>query len=708
MNFMKFLKPQNLKRFIWILFVSYYLFDSRYYHSEIDSRFAKIFPRIHFLLLGSKKGISANPFLTKQKIPSRFFRNQNNTLKTLILYAHHASGKNPIIPFDLIYLRIYPTLTNLKVPPLYYYKTKNKLAPANDKNEIFPESVATTKLYTFPPRRVPKHFTPKCSVNLTILSSGTIYVVDTDTLSRKIDCQIQLVENTCVSEDFESGLGVIVSSGLKEFEWSIHLDIRGSLIIDAAWIREIIYYELFNNDKKSDITNNLEKTILCLLQKVRLRLPIDFLCKDFVFTLNAINSFPKFTNEHLEIMQYEILKHKHAFEPLQAKLKIVLVSHEDSISGAPIYLLQIAKTLERLGHHIEIFCLREKYRAGVFNKEGFSATYLEDLKNYSSEKLTNEVWSVTELGLKKFGEFLDHVRPSQIWFNSIASSALVTIAQEKGIPSILLIHEVHKFSGPGNSPKGRLERQIAIALSLANIVVYGSAKSRESVVNESLRDNPRILNSIRTFDDAPSKFSITDVSQIKEKLLIHPTDRIILSIGSFENRKRILDIVDGFRASGVADLTLILVGSLGRKDRYSQEVLKYVRDSPKIRIFDSTPNLTEFYSIADAFVLASEKETFPLVLQEAAYFRIPRISSRFPGYEESVSSNDCYLFDVGKISQISEIIAGIFNGTLNSSEIAQEGFSKLCERQEKFQWDIRDLVHSLQDWSVSTRVGFRA
>ena len=708
MNYTRHLKLQNLKKLPRTIFISYHLFDYRHYVSQIDSNIANAFPRIHFIFSGSKKGLSPNPFLTKQRIPSSFFRNEDNTLNTLILYAHHASGKNPIIPFDLMYLRIYAALTNLKVPPLYHYKNRNRLKPANGKIDIFPENVPTTKLYIFPPSTALGNFTSKCLVNLRILSLGTIYIVDTDRLSRKIDCQIKLVENTSISKDDDSELGVIVSSGLNEFEWSIDIRIRGSFIIDAAWLREIIYDELLHEHQKGDLTKILERKLLNLLQLVRLRLPTEFICRDLNFTVSTISGSPKCAKNPLEIVQYETLKNQYALESLPKKSKIVLVSHEDSISGAPLYLLQIAKTLERLGHHIEIFCLRENYRAGVFNKEGFTATYLEDLKNYSSEKLTNDVWSVTELGLKKFGEFLDHVRPSQIWFNSIASSALVTIAQEKGIPSILFIHEVHKFSGPGNSPKGRIERQRAIALNLANIAVYGSTKSRESVLNESLRDNPRILNSIRTFDDAPPKFSIAEVSQIKEKLGIQPTDRIILSIGSFENRKRILDVVDGFHGSGLTDLTLILVGSLGSKDRYSQEVLKYVRDSPEIRIFDSTPNLTEFYAIADAFVLASEKETFPLVLQEAAYFRIPRICSKFPGYEESVSSNDCYLFDVGKISQISELIVGIFNGTLNSSEIAQEGFSKLLERQEKFQGDIRDLVHSLQDCSVSTRVGIRA
>jgi glycosyltransferase involved in cell wall biosynthesis len=708
MNFMKFLKPQNLKRFIRILFVSYYLFDSRYYHSEIDSRFAKIFPRIHFLLLGSKKGISANPFLTKQRIPSRFFRNQNNTLKTLILYAHRASGINPIIPFDLMYLRIYPTFTNLKVPPLYHYKNKNKLKPANSKSDIFPENVPTTKLFIFPPSTAPGNFTSKCLVNLRILSFGTIYIVDTDRLSRKIDCQIKLVENTSISENFDGELGVIVSSELNEFEWSIDIRIRGSFIIDAAWLREIIYDELLHEHQKDDLTKILERKLLNLLQLVRLRLPREFVCRDFNFTVSTITGSPKCAKNPFEIVQYEILKNQYALESPLKKSKIVLVSHEDSISGAPLYLLQIAKILKRLDHNVEIFILRERYRSGVFAKEGFETTYLEDLKESCSEKLTHEVWSVTELGLKRFGEFLDRVRPFQIWFNSIASAELLTVAQQKGIPSILLINEVQTFSGPDNSPKGRIERQRAIALNLANITVYGSTKSRESVLNESLRDNGRIINSIRMFDDPPSKFSTSDVYQIKCKLGIKPTDKVILSIGTFENRKRTLDIVNGFRGAGVDDLTLILVGSLGSKDRYSQKVLKSAKDFPKIHIFDATPNLTEFYAIADAFVLASDKETFPLVLQEAAYFRIPRISSKFPGYEESVSSNDCYLFGVGNISEISEIIAGIFDGNFESSALVQAAFSRLHMRQEKFQWEIQDLMNSLENWGVSTRVGIRA
>ena len=175
-------------------------------------------------------------------------------------------------------------------------------------------------------------------------------------------------------------------------------------------------------------------------------------------------------------------------------------------------------------------------------------------------------------------------------------------------------------------------------------------------------------------------------------------------IASFEKRKRIEDAIQGFIEANLPNAYLLLVGSLGNSDEYSKAVVELAKKHPQICIFNVTSELDKFYSVADIFLFTSEKETYPLVLQESSYYLLPRVVAKFPGYEECVNVNSAVLFEIGDINSISKLIRAIYLGEIDVKGISQVAKSDTDSKAKKFSTNIAGIQNYLEDFQVSTEV----
>jgi glycosyltransferase involved in cell wall biosynthesis len=101
--------------------------------------------------------------------------------------------------------------------------------------------------------------------------------------------------------------------------------------------------------------------------------------------------------------------------------------------------------------------------------------------------------------------------------------------------------------------------------------------------------------------------------------------------------------------------------------------------------------------MADALVFASAEETYPLVLQEAAHLGLPRIVSRFPGWEESVSSSAALLFDVGDVASLSECMRTAIEDECVRDRVAREGLADAAAVTSAWEQDFLGQCHSVLD-----------
>jgi len=134
---------------------------------------------------------------------------------------------------------------------------------------------------------------------------------------------------------------------------------------------------------------------------------------------------------------------------------------------------------------------------------------------------------------------------------------------------------------------------------------------------------------------------------------IKESDQVFLAVGTFENRKHITDIVAAFIRLNKIGCWLILVGELPIPNEVSSDIKKMIGKNKRILIYKIQNNLDLFYAGADFFVHAACEETMPLVLQEAALWGLPRIISKYSGFDELVESETFgLLFEVGNIGEL--------------------------------------------------------
>jgi glycosyltransferase involved in cell wall biosynthesis len=104
--------------------------------------------------------------------------------------------------------------------------------------------------------------------------------------------------------------------------------------------------------------------------------------------------------------------------------------------------------------------------------------------------------------------------------------------------------------------------------------------------------------------------------------------------------------------------------------------------------------LENFYAAADCLVFASEQETMPLALQEAAILGVPRIVSMYPGYEELIPNDHfAFLYPTGDVTSLRNRMNYLIEHRDESLIVAQ----RAREFQASRLTDNIHVLHELMD-----------
>ena len=107
--------------------------------------------------------------------------------------------------------------------------------------------------------------------------------------------------------------------------------------------------------------------------------------------------------------------------------------------------------------------------------------------------------------------------------------------------------------------------------------------------------------------------------------------KIILYVGRFQRRKRVLDLIQAFESLGMAGVSLVLVGT----GENFEACRSYVSDRHLTGVhllgFRNQAELPRLYALADVFVLPSAEEPWGLVINEAMCSGLPIVASESVG-----------------------------------------------------------------------------
>ena len=117
----------------------------------------------------------------------------------------------------------------------------------------------------------------------------------------------------------------------------------------------------------------------------------------------------------------------------------------------------------------------------------------------------------------------------------------------------------------------------------------------------------------------------TELSKLREDYSTN-REKIILSVGTFNNDKRQERIISAFHELQLNNWKLLLIGE-GPNESKLKALIKELNISDKVKTLPKIRNVYDYYNKASIFAFASKAEGFPNVLLEAMHFGLPSLST---------------------------------------------------------------------------------
>jgi len=202
--------------------------------------------------------------------------------------------------------------------------------------------------------------------------------------------------------------------------------------------------------------------------------------------------------------------------------------------------------------------------------------------------------------------------------------------------------------------------------SMSSVVEFSINKSDVvSCVSNSLKNQTEDFFSINKPIDVVYNFIDTERFKREQnheyrKAFAPNNEKIIVHTSNFRKVKRIEDIILSFDIIRKhVDAKLLLIGD-GPERRNAEELCRKISACDDIHFLGKQDAVEEILSLADLFLLLSEKESFGLSALEAMSCGVPVVSTNIGGLpevnEDGVTGFTCDVGDVNSVAQKSLLI----------------------------------------------------
>lgn len=328
------------------------------------------------------------------------------------------------------------------------------------------------------------------------------------------------------------------------------------------------------------------------------------------------------------------------------KFKVLMVTHNLNLEGAPKSFYEIAKGIKRAGlvepivlSHTNgpLLKLYEEESIEVRVIEGFN---LFSMINEPQIKgfLDNQVKYIEKLGV------------SVIYGNTIEAFWAMQCAKKLNLPCVWNIRESEDpFSSYNHNPE--IKRLMIDSLKYPYKTVFVADATKNIYTHLNTQNN--FMTIYNGFDEelAKNKVKNFNINAIKTDLNIDKNDLTVLILGTVCERKGQKDLILAIQqmsSSFVNKLRFFIVGDRKSLD-YSKELHEIIKTLPeekksRITVVDETSEIYKYYMTSDIFVCSSRVESFPKVIQEAMYYELAIITTPVYGIVEQVKNNVSALY----------------------------------------------------------------
>jgi glycosyltransferase involved in cell wall biosynthesis len=327
--------------------------------------------------------------------------------------------------------------------------------------------------------------------------------------------------------------------------------------------------------------------------------------------------------------------------------KILFISHDTSLTGAPIYLTSLVKNLYKSKLDYELLIL--------FSSKNGGKNLIQDLKQKNIKfTVLNKITLKKSFFLKircrlifyiNFIKLILKYQPDLVYSNTILNFSEVFLSKIFHIPCILHVHEGLGFC---KNFKWRLK----VSCFLTNTIIVGSRYANNSLFKLTGYKGAVVYNGIKINKDCYS-------SNLTFPIRLGVLGIITANKGQLVALQALRELI----AKGVK-VKLKLVGRVA-DNNYYQIILNYIKEynlQEHVEINAEVSSPLKFIGSLDILLVPSFEEVFPTVILEAFSIGVPVIASRIGGIPEIIINNkNSLMFKHGNFIELARAIQKLFN-----------------------------------------------
>lgn len=318
--------------------------------------------------------------------------------------------------------------------------------------------------------------------------------------------------------------------------------------------------------------------------------------------------------------------------------KILVISHDASLTGAPLLLIRLMKLLKERGYAFNSLI---GYRGGVLT-DSFKEVSDECavFKRAGKQKILRRLKNKVLPGKPGF-----HIKPllkniDCVISNTITNGELLQLVKENSdVPVISYIHELETVITDCTNP-----HFLKKALDLTDHFIVPANVVKEYLC-ETLGVSEQKISTLNYFIPEFNHVWQEDIQDFKNTNSIKASF-IVGACGSVQWRKGtdIFIQVASLLFKKMPDLDIQFVWLGGRKDHYENQRMMYdikrLGLEQKILVIEGSLDASAFFKSVDLFLLTSREDPYPLVVLEAATEKIPTLCFNKNGGAAQFVGND--------------------------------------------------------------------
>ncbi|PZV09186.1 MAG: hypothetical protein DCF32_02975 [Leptolyngbya sp.] len=370
------------------------------------------------------------------------------------------------------------------------------------------------------------------------------------------------------------------------------------------------------------------------------------------------------------------------------KLKVLIITHNLNLEGAPLVVYYYARHFATAGSYAVTVLspsdgiLRQKYE-----ELGISVQLTD-----SPLPQVEETDLSYRQRLQSLGQSIDIANYDVVVCNTLVTCWGIKLAKLFGLPVIWHVHESTSIEESfskffGRSPKEIMRALLEESFSYASRVVFQANTTRQIFHQVNSQDNARTIPGGIDLEGIENFRNTHDKAELRAKYKIDLYKTVIVIIGTTCERKGqhiFLEALHRLQKKNNNhpnnDLCYLIVGA--REDQRSyidllEEKIK-LHNLKNVRLIKETPDVNDFFALADIFVCASFVESFPRVLLLAMAFELKIISTNVFGIPEMMGHGEVGLMvEPGDPDALAAAILTYLNQPQLAARFASNGYARV-------------------------------